>query len=234
VVPDDHNLDSNNYTLQHYLYNSEKYFTSDTELVFIPGKHHLLTDLVIQNVSNLTLRGTDPNGMNSTIIYCTRPAHVFIRSSDNIIIEYIRINECGVSQEKAPLANLVIYNCSNIVLMNSLFVCHYRQCGLAVVNVVGGSYFTNITSNHLLIAHNMMRMYSRITIENYHHMGHSSFKHRAIEVHFHEHYQVIVVHIFQIKLSVDKAMKILSLNSKGVNVVYIQKMEMTGIETTEI
>jgi len=133
-------------------------------------------------------------------------------------IEYLRVNECGVSQEKTPLATLVIYNCSNIVLMSSLFVCHYRQCALVVVNVVGGSYFTNITSNHLLIAHNMTRMYSRITIENYHHMEHSSYKHRATEVHFHEHYQVIVVLMFQIKLSVDKAMKILSSNSKGANV----------------
>ena len=60
VIPEDHYLDTdygNNYTLQHYLNNSEKYFTSHTQLVFLPGKHHLHIDLVIQGVQNLTLQG---------------------------------------------------------------------------------------------------------------------------------------------------------------------------------
>ena len=59
VVPDDHYLDTDygNNTLQHYLNNSEKYFTSHTQLLFLPGKHHLHTDLVIQGVQNLTLQG---------------------------------------------------------------------------------------------------------------------------------------------------------------------------------
>ena len=61
VVPDDYYVDTNdvNNTLQHYLNNSEKYFISQAQLVFLPGKHHLLTDLVIQDVHNLTLRGND-------------------------------------------------------------------------------------------------------------------------------------------------------------------------------
>ena len=60
VIPDDHYLDTdygNNYTLQHNLNNSEKYFTSHTQLVFLPGKHHFHTDLVIQDVHDFTLRG---------------------------------------------------------------------------------------------------------------------------------------------------------------------------------
>jgi len=62
-------------------------------------------------------------------------------------IEYLRVNECGVSQEKAPLATLVIYSSSNIELVDSLFVCQYQQCGLVLANIAGRSHFINITIN---------------------------------------------------------------------------------------
>ena len=238
VVPDDHYLDTNdvNNTLQHYLNYSEKYFTSNNRLVFLPGKHHLQTDLVIQNVSNLTLQGINPKEMDNTIIYCTRSSHVFINSSDSVDIGYLSIIECGVSKEKdllAPLATLHIYNCSNIGLLDSLFVCLYQQCGLVVANVVGDNVFNNITSSHLLITHNMTISHSSMIVRNYHHKGHSSYKYRAIEVHFYEHYHLITVYIFHIKLSLDKAMNISSSTRKGSNVVFIKEMELTDITVTE-
>ena len=102
VVPDDHYVDTNdvNNTLQHYLNNTEKYFTSNTQLIFLPGKHHLLTDLVIQDVHNLTLQGTDLEEKNNTIIYCTKSAHIFINSSENIMFRSLSVNECGVSKNR--------------------------------------------------------------------------------------------------------------------------------------
>jgi len=74
--------------------------------------------------------------MNSSIIYCTRPAHIIIKSSDNITIGSVRFDECGIPLIEAPFAALVIYNCSNIELVDSLFVCLYQQCGLVVANAV--------------------------------------------------------------------------------------------------
>ena len=70
------------------------------------------------------------------------------------------------------------------------------------------------------------RGYTRITIRNYHHMEHSSHKHRAIEVLFYEHYQIITVFIVHVKLNIDKAMKIAFSTSKGANWVCIKKMEL--------
>ena len=236
VAPDNHYQDTNNDVniLQHYLNESEKYFTSNTQLIFLPGKHHLLTDLVIQDVQNLTLQGINQN--NNTIIYCTKSVHVFINSSDNITFESISVNKCGVSQENdllAPLAALKIFNCSNIALLDSLFICQYQQCGLVVANVVGQNALINIASSHLLITHNMTRSTSTTEIINYNHMGDASYQRRAIEILFYEHLQLITLYIFQIKLYIDKAMNISSTTSNGANMVYIEKMELIGITVTE-
>jgi len=235
VIPDDHYSATNNETLQHYLNNSNKYFTSDTQLVFLPGKHHLVTDLVIHNVFNLTLSGIEE--MDDAIIYCTRSAYIFINSSDYITIGSLRVTECGVSQGKdllATLDTLVIYNCSNILILDSLFVCQYQQCGIVIANSVGESLLKNITSSYLLITHNMTRSHSSMVIANYHHyMGHFSYKHRAIAILFHEHSQQVDILLFQIKLSMDKAMTILSSTKTGANMVYINKLELTDTSVTE-
>ena len=238
VVPDDHYLDTGygNNTLQHYLNNSEKYFTSHTKLVLLPGKHHLHTDLIIQDVQNFILQGFNSQEMNRTIIYCTRSAHLLINGSDDIIITSLTAHECGVSQGKdslTPLVNLHIYNCSNIVLEDCVFVCQSHQCGLVVANVVEDSYLANITSSYLLITHNMTRNNSKMVIRNYHHMGHSSYKYRAIEIFFFEHSYKVHIYLFQIKLSFDNALKILSSTSKGTNMVFIVKMKLTGIAVTK-
>ena len=62
VTLDDHyypNTTCHHYhNLQHYLLNITKYFTSNTQLLFLPGLHHLHTDLIIQNVHNISLIGS--------------------------------------------------------------------------------------------------------------------------------------------------------------------------------
>jgi len=231
VVPDNQYSSVNN-TLQYVI---DNYFISDALILFLPGKYHLQTDLIIQNVSNFTLRGNS-KVMNSTVIYCTRSAHISIKSSHNINIAFLSINDCGVTQEKnlpAPLTSLSIVNCSNIELEDCLFVCKSEQCGLVVVNVVGQNFLTNITSSHLLITHNMTNSDSTMVIRNYHHMGHSSYKYRAIVVLFCEHYHIMKLSIIQLKLSLDKAMQISSSTKNGANVVIVREMELTDVINAE-
>ena len=66
VTPDDHYYPNTTYhhchNLQHYLFNVTKYFTSNTQLLFLPGLHHLHTNLIIQNVHNISLIGSTANG----------------------------------------------------------------------------------------------------------------------------------------------------------------------------
>ena len=64
-------------------------------------------------------------------------------------------------------------------------------------------------------------------------MGHSSHQHRAIESFVYEHYQIVIVFIVQIKLSIEKAMEISSSTKNGANKIYIAEMELTNITVTE-
>ena len=65
VTPDDRYYPNTTchhcHNLQHYLLNSTKYFTSNTQLLFLPGLHNLHTDLIIQNVHNISLIGSIAN-----------------------------------------------------------------------------------------------------------------------------------------------------------------------------
>ena len=61
-------------------------------------------------------------------------------------------------------------------------MCQYQQCGLVVANAVGKIIWPILYPAILLITHNMTRNNSDMVIRNYHHMGHSSYKYRAIEI----------------------------------------------------
>ena len=75
VTPDDTTC-HHCHNLQHYLLNTTKYFTSNTQLLFLPGLHHLHTNLIIQNVHNISLIGSTTNGTTNGIQHQTQPLSV--------------------------------------------------------------------------------------------------------------------------------------------------------------
>ena len=114
VTPDDHYYPNTTchhcHNLQHYLLNITKYFTSNTQLLFLPGLHHLHTDLIIQNVHNISLIGSTANGttLDTVIIQCMYPQTTCITITNvstlvirNLIIELqtqwtsINIKDCS-------------------------------------------------------------------------------------------------------------------------------------------
>ena len=85
VTPDDHYYPNTTchhcHNLQHYLLNITKYFTSNTQLLFLPGLHYLHTDLIIQNVHNISLIGNKAainNELLDTVIQCNSTDTVYI------------------------------------------------------------------------------------------------------------------------------------------------------------
>ena len=97
VMPDNycHPINDNTYTLQHYLNNTNKYFTSNIQLHFLPGQYYLNNDLIIQGVSNFSLIGNRTNEVINTVINCTSPAGIVVVNSSNIVIANIVMKECG-------------------------------------------------------------------------------------------------------------------------------------------
>ena len=94
VTPDDHYYPNTTchhcHNLQHYLLNVTKYFTSNTQLLFLPGLHHLHTDLTIQNVHNISLIGSTANGTTlDIVIQCNSSVAILMTNITNLTLSDI-------------------------------------------------------------------------------------------------------------------------------------------------
>ena len=155
VTPDDHYNPNNTchhcHNLQHYLLNATKYFTSNTQLLFLPGLHHLHTDLIIQNARNISLIGSTANGTTlDTVIQRTySPAYITVANVSTLIIKNLIVEismKTPVVYDKSAKLVLSIKNCFSISLHNiqvkPLDSCH---CILEGTNILGSSYFNYVT-----------------------------------------------------------------------------------------
>ena len=162
VMPDDHYhpINDNTYTLQHYLNNTNKYFTSNTQLHFLPGQYYLNNDLIIQGVSNFSLIGNRTNEVINTVINCTSPAGIAVVGSSNIVTANIVMNECG-NQYKIflkqsifitdGLASVYTLDCTYINYTYVHSLCHQLPCGFQFVDVFKQTVLTNLISSFITI-----------------------------------------------------------------------------------
>ena len=162
VTPDDHyypNITCHHcHNLQRYLLNITKYFTSNTQLLFLPGLHHLHTDLIIQNVHNISLIGSTADDTTlDTVIQCNSSS-ILMFSISTVTIKNIRIRAKSLQISYSPtklseLAPVTIKNCSFV----SLYFVHIYidkqpkqkrntyKSDLVAINVLGNSYFDHVT-----------------------------------------------------------------------------------------
>ena len=163
VTPDNHYhpISDNTHTLQHYLNNTNKYFTSNTQLHFLPGQYYLNNDLIIQGVTNFSLIGNRTNEVINTVINCTLPAAVVVVDSSNIVIANIVMNECGndytafmndyLIEENniKQLTNLLFFQCKLVTC-----TCFYSKSnagGIKFINPLVNTNFSKSITNHLVI-----------------------------------------------------------------------------------
>ena len=164
-MPDNHYnpISDNTHTLQHYLNNTNKYFTSNTQLHFLPGQYYYKNDLIIQGVSNFSLVGNRTNEVINTVINCTLPAGVVVVDGSNIVIANIVMNECGnnytsfvfnIFQNLGKHINsLFVFNSASVSITYFYSLWHKRLCGIELVNALE-SKLSNVVSTYLLIWYN--------------------------------------------------------------------------------
>ena len=163
-MPDNHYhpINDNTYTLQHYLNNTKKYFTYNTQLHFLPGQY-LNNDLIIQGVSNFSLIGNRTNEVINTVIKCTSPAGIAVVGSSNIAIANIVINECGndynsiLNDHSSEIK--VMHFISLLFLQCQLIICtHFYTSkdagGIEVINPLLITKLSNLTTKRLGIWYN--------------------------------------------------------------------------------
>ena len=172
VTPDDHYYPNTTchhcHNLQHYLLNTTKYFTSNTQLLFLPGLHHLHTDLIIQNVHNISLIGSTTTTLD-TVIQCNSSVGIVMTNITNLIITNITVRSCLGNEYNN--ATVLIKQCTNVQLRHVVIEESRNSYGIVSINILGDSHFSYITNNVIIIIYNDttvdMENHS-LTIDHYH------------------------------------------------------------------
>ena len=151
-------------TLEQYIAQKNRYFTTGAIFVFLEGNHSLLTPLELTDISNLSLIG---NGSSASILssgyislfnatYLSIAGLTFMRSNENKSIltfnhSNIQIsNSIFQSSEPSASAALSSYS-SNITIMNCLFEDNRN------IKDVGGAIFAVLHTHLTLIGTNFTR-----------------------------------------------------------------------------
>ena len=169
VTPDDHYCPNTTChhcpKLQHYLLNVTKYFTSNTQLLFLPGLHRLYTNLIIQNVCNISLIGGTANSTTQdTVMWCAPSigySGIVMTNITNLTIKNLIFTDCMANFSLKDIA--VIKNESFVVLLNCFQVCMQHVTikytekthgGLFAFNVLGKFILDSVKSEILRITYN--------------------------------------------------------------------------------
>ena len=149
VMPDNANgiaKVTNTHTLQYYISNVDTVVTSHSQLIFQPGEYYLNADLVISNVHNFTLSGS-----NSTL-KCIGYASMVVVNVANFIIENISLINCGKYLahdlnfstdydiiEPSSNGSMFLHNCTSVLIENVTIKVKAGNVGIFAVNVKGYS-----------------------------------------------------------------------------------------------
>ena len=214
MTPDDHYYPANTtchhcHNLQHYLLNITKYFTSNTQLLFLPGLHHLHTDLIIQNVHNISLIGSTANSttLDTVIIQCTSSVGIVMTNITNLSMSNMVITGCEkIEKHTVNKVAVTIENCFNVILswmhiyMEDKDILHtYSLWGS---NVLGKSKFGNMSCNKIILYYNdvqVRNINNTIWIDHFQQVEHiNTFL--TIDLMFYQHLYQITVQLSHLTL----------------------------------
>ena len=162
VAPDDSSSTNGNeatQSLQFYLKNASKYFSSDSHFYFKVGHHDLNIDLVIQNVTNVRLTGE-----SLSIIRCTSHVSIIILNVTNFTMGNITFENCstncsdylytGFRPDFRPTttskfklssnASILLYYCISVKIDNITIIITEGNIAMLVVNMGKYSKLWNI------------------------------------------------------------------------------------------
>ena len=214
VTPDDHYYPNSTcrhcHNLQHYLLNITKYLTSNTQLLFLPGLHHLHTDLIIQNVHNISLIGSTANGttLDTIIIQCNSSVGITLTNITDLTVKNIALKNCGMITKKLVNISIFFYtekviilsHCLNVQLKNiTIFGKNqFYIYPLIAINVLGNSSFEYLTCNGFAVEYNEENVNGtnhKLLIQNYNVLDSNA-------VYF-PHQSIIMVHMYQYSYKIE-------------------------------
>ena len=154
IKSDDNESINNNYTesgesLEYYLKNTSKYFSSDSLFHFKMGHHYLNTDLVIQNVTNVTLTGD-----SLCIIRCTSHVSIIILNVTNFSLENITFQNCSANHSNYlhtvkftsnSNASMLLHGCRSMEINNITVIIQEGNSGMLIINPRNRTQISSVT-----------------------------------------------------------------------------------------
>ena len=226
VTPDDHYYPNTTchhcHNLQHYLLNITKYFTSNTQLLFLPGLHHLHTDLIIQNVHNISLIGGTANGTTlGTVIKCSDHHTTCVTIANVSMVTITTL----IIEAKPQQAYMIIKDCYFMLLNNlqfkseELYIYGTEHFILKLINIMGSSYFNQI----ILPVHGTIELfYNETQTDKQHHvLTLNSCKLKALRITMIQQSYIVILKIVDIQFDYNYYDEIISSENLGINKIFL-------------
>ena len=175
VIPDDdHNTTCYHcHTMQYYQLNISKYFSSNTQILFLSGLHHLQTDLVIQNIHNISLLG-----YGNSVIKCTKLARILIINVTGMTANNLKIHRNISSfniNSDLLYSSVIIRDCKNVLvvhlIIDMIYDNQFKFYSLMVINVLGESQLRHILCHNIRLHYSETEMEKKnnlLLIDDYH------------------------------------------------------------------
>ena len=135
IIPDNSTTNSSYHTLQYYLNHT---VTSHTQLHLLQGHHYLYYDLIIHNVTNISM-----TGVGEVMIEC-RGTGIMISNVTQFTIEYISLLYCNGSHTRYQHDNtgddlhkaaaLHLHTCGSVGIVNLAMIISIGVIGLQATN----------------------------------------------------------------------------------------------------
>ena len=177
VIPNDHSITCIYcHTLQYYQLNVSKYFTSNTQLLFLPGVHYLHHDLIIENVHNFSLIGSTDNGSRlHSVIQCAESVSIKMNNITDLFVNnlVIQIKESLLNKASGSLhSSVIIAYCRNVLVdhLKIYKLWDSKFYSFKAINVLGKSYFSHILCRNIWLHYNetdMEKEHSTLLIDHY-------------------------------------------------------------------
>jgi len=139
--------------------------------------HHLHTNLIIQNVHNISLIGSTTNGTTpDTVIQCGSSVGVVMTNITSLIMKSMVVKRCSAKHGLVKAA-IVIKHC-NFVKLTFLFIMQTdKRLSLIGVNILGHSQINNISCNAIYLCYiesNVKTSKNHVIILDHFNLVHSS------------------------------------------------------------